>query len=120
MINAIYNHGRWVALCPQCLEQGSQVAELVKFGGVFICPVDYPDLYATTLVPNPRVKGAFNSVPDQPLREETRQRAIDEGAAQTVIFPENWKEIENDLRTKPVHERNWHPVVAHERMVNDA
>ncbi len=109
MINAEYNHGRWVAICPKCLEENMQVAEVVKPGAVFVCPVDYPDLYATTLMPNPRVKGAFNSIADQPLREETHLKAIADGAAQEIVFPENWKEIENALRSRPVHARNWQP-----------
>lgn len=109
MIRAEYNHGRWVAVCPACLQENMQVAEVVKFGDIFICPVDYPNLHATTLMPNPRVPGAFNPVPDLPLREETRQKAIADGAAQEIIFPENWKEIENALRVRPVSARNWQP-----------
>lgn len=120
MIHAIYNHGRWVAVCPGCLEQGLQVAEVVKPGDLFICPNDYPDLHATTLMPNLRVKGAFNPVPDQPLREETRLKAIAEGAAQEILFPENWKEIEDTLRTRPVHARNWQPDTTLEELLAES
>lgn len=109
MIYAEFNHGRWVAVCPGHLEQGIQVAEQVKPGDVFICPADYPDLYAHTLIPNPRVKGAFNSVPDRPLREETRLQAISQGAAHEIVFPDDWQEIENILRGRPVYARNWKP-----------
>lgn len=108
-IYAEYNHGRWVAVCPDHLAQGLQIAEQLKPGDKYVCPVDYPDLYATTLIPNPRMKGAFNSVPDTHLREETRAKAIADGAAQEVIFPEDWREIEAALRTRPVHARNWKP-----------
>lgn len=108
-IIAEYNHGRWVVICPEHLERGLMVAEQVEPGAVFTCPGDYPDLYATTLMPNPRMAGAFNSVPDMQLREETRQKAIAEGNAHQIIFPENWKEIENELRKRPVYARNWQP-----------
>lgn len=108
-IYAEYNHGRWVAICPACLQEGLQVASVVKAGDVFICPNDYPDLMATTLMPNPRVKGAFDPIPDQPLREETRQRAIEKGVAYQVVFPAEKSEIEHILRARPVHARNWSP-----------
>ena len=126
-IVAEYNHGRWIAICPACLAQNMQVAEVVKPGDVFICPIDYPNLYATALMPNPRVPGAFNQVPDQPLREETRQKAIAEGAAQEIIFPQDWQAIESELRRRPVHARNWQPGTtlqeikeANEKMVTHA
>lgn len=106
-IYAEFNHGRWVAICPNCLREGMQVASVVKIGDVFICPNDYPNLLATTLVPNPRVAGAFNPVPDQPLREETHQAALLAGEYYEVVFPAEKSEIERVLRVRPVHARNW-------------
>ena len=120
-IFAEYNHGRWVAICPDHQAQGMTIAEVVHCGDVFICPEDYPDLHATTLMPNPRIKGAFNIIPDTPLREETRARAIADGAAHEVLFPDDWKEIEAVLRLRPVHARNWQPgtTLAELKSVNE-
>lgn len=106
-IIAEFNHGRWVAVCPACLEQGMQVASAVESGDVFICPNDYPNILAITLMPNPRVPGAFNPIPDEPLRMETHQAALSAGDWYEVIFPEAKAEIERVLRVRPVHARNW-------------
>lgn len=115
-IYAEYNHGRWVAICPACLQQGVQIASEVRVGDVFVCPTDYPNLLAQTLVPNPRMNGAFNPVADTVLREETRQRAIADGAAHEVIFPSGKNEIERLLRVRPLHARNWFPGVTVEEL----
>lgn len=106
-IFAEFNHGRWVTVCPVCLQEGLQVASLIKAGDVFICPNDYPNLLATTLMPNPRVPGAFNPIPDEPLRNETHQTALAAGDWYEVIFPAEKAEIEHTLRMRPVHARNW-------------
>lgn len=115
-IYAKYNHGRWVAICPDHQALGVIIAEEVHPGDAFVCSHDYPDLRAITLIPNPRVKGAFNIIPDAPLREETRARAIADGAAHEVIFPDDWKEIEDVLRLRPVYARNWQPGVTLEEL----
>ena len=108
-IPAHMNHGRWIAFCPACAASGVTVALMVKPGNIFVCPEEYPDTLAKTLVPNPRVKGAFNSVPDEGLREEARERAIRDGVAYEIAFPANIKEIEKILRARPASARNWDP-----------
>lgn len=106
-INAQMNHGRWIVICPDCAEQGMTVAMEVVPGVPFVCPQEHSNLLATTLVPNPRVKGAFNSIPDLVLREETRRSAVEAGSAFEVVFPPEKKEIERLLRLRPIPNRNW-------------
>lgn len=107
-ILAEMNHGRWIAICPKCLsEEGIISAMEVKKGDVFICSEEYPNIMATALVPNPRIKGAFNSVPDSVLREETKNQVIADGNAYQVEFPLDAVEIETVLRARPRHARNW-------------
>lgn len=118
-IYAELNHGRWVACCPACLKEGLQVASIAKVGEPFICPNDYPNLLATTLMPNPRVPGAFNPVPDLPLQEETRQAVLKTGDYYEVIFPAEKSEIERILRARPVHARNWFNGVTLEELQNE-
>lgn len=107
-ISAEVNHGRWIAFCPVCRNEGKVVALVVTPGVPFVCPEEFPETLATTMVPNPRVKGAFNTVPDEVLREETRARAIADGRAFDVVFPKSMKEIEDVLRVRPVSARNWY------------
>lgn len=109
IIFAVINHNRWIAICPKCQAIGSLQALDVKPGDLFICPGEYPNILAKTFVPNARMKGAFNSVPDDVLREETRQLAIAQGNAYQVEFPSNAKQIIEALRARPVHARNWEP-----------
>lgn len=104
---AQYNSARWIVLCPACLEQGIQAALEVKPGDVFICPEEHPNILATTLMPNPRMEGAFNSVADTVLRTEARQAAITAGESYEVIFPAEKAEIERVLRVRPRAARNW-------------
>lgn len=107
-ILAEVNHGRWISFCPACSLKGMTVAMIVEPGKPFVCPEEFPNTLATTLVPNPRVKGAFNTVADEALREETRNLAIADGNAYEVNFPANKKEIEEALRVRPVVNRNWY------------
>ena len=107
-INAEVNHGRWIAFCPVCRDQGMVVALIVEPGVPFVCPEEFPETLATTMVPNPRVKGAFNTVPDEAARQEARELAISRGKAFEVLFPANKKEIEDVLRVRPVAARNWY------------
>lgn len=109
IIYAEYNCARWIALCPVCRAQGIQSALEVKPGDIFVCPEEYPNLLATTLVPNPRMPGALSSVPDRVLREETRQAAVATGDVFNVEFPANKSDIERALRMRPRHARNWSP-----------
>ena len=106
-VYAEYNSARWIAICPGCLAQGIQAAMEVKPGDVFICPEEHPNIMAITLVPNPRMPGAFNSVADTALRTEARQAAIGAGEAYEVIFPAEKAEIERVLRVRPRAARNW-------------
>lgn len=106
-VYAEYNSARWIAICPTCLVQGIQAAMEVKPGDVFICPEEHPNIMAITLVPNPRLPGAFNSVADTALRTEARQAAIGAGEAYEVIFPAEKAEIERVLRVRPRAARNW-------------
>lgn len=108
-IFAVINHNRWIAICPRCQAIGSLQAIEVKPGDIFVCPGEHPEILAKTFIPNPRMKGAFNSVPDEILREETRQLAIAQGNAYRVEFPGNAKQIIEALRVRPVHARNWEP-----------
>ncbi len=108
---AEYNHGRWIFICPACQEVGILSAMEVHPGEPVICAEEHPDILAKTLVPNPRVHGAFNSVPDEPLREEARRKAIEAGDAYEVIFPRDHEKIEQVLRLRPVAARNWWPGV---------
>lgn len=111
-IFAEMNHGRWIAICPVCREGLRIVAMGVKLGDLFVCPEEYPNIMAMTLVPNLRMKGAFNSVPDMVLREEERKRAAADGNAHELIFPDNKGEIESLLRMRPVTARNWWPEIS--------
>lgn len=106
-IYAQYNHARWVAICPRCLLAGKTVALEVRIGDVFVCPEEYPNLMAKTLVPNPRMPGAFNPVADVVLQREARQSALASGNCYEVIFPEEKAEIERVLRVRPAYGRNW-------------
>jgi hypothetical protein len=106
---AEFNHARWIALCPDCLKQGIQSALEVKPGDVFVCPEEHPNLLATTFVPNPRMPGAFNSVPDVILRRETLRAALDAGEAYQVTFPADKAQIERALRMRPRNAQNWFP-----------
>jgi hypothetical protein len=111
IIFAQYNHGRWIGICPFCKQQGEIVALEVKPGDIFVCPNEYPNLLAKTLIPNPRVPGAFNSIPDKPLQEETHHAAVKAGNGYEVDFPSEKKEIERLLRYRPLQGRNWFPGV---------
>lgn len=104
---AEFNHGRWIAICPACREQGVISALQVEPNDVFVCPTEYPDTLAETFIPNPRVQGAFNSVPDIALRDQARRSAIEAGNGYEVVFPPEKKEIERVLRFRPVFGRNW-------------
>ena len=106
-VNAIFNHGRWIVICPRCASQGVTSAVQVKPGDVFICPEEHEDILAITYVPNPAKPGAFNAVPDDAKREEARQTALRLGHALQVVFPAHAKEIEAVLRPRPVAARNW-------------
>lgn len=108
-VTAIYNHGRWVAICPLCAAEGVTSAVQVKPGDLFICPEENEDLLAMTYIPNPKKSGAFNMVPDDAKREEARQTALRLGHALEVIFPAEKAKIEAVLRARPVTARNWHP-----------
>lgn len=110
-VEAFYNHGRWVAGCPKCAKEGRLVASEINPGDIFVCPEEYPNLLAVTFIPNPRVKGAFNPVPDKALRKETFEAAVKEGDGYEVIFPREWKEIEALLSARPKAARNWFPSV---------
>jgi hypothetical protein len=72
-----------------------------------VCPHEYPDTLATTMVPNLRMKGAFLVAADEELRTETRERAVSDGNFYDVVYPWNRFEIENVLRLRPVAARNW-------------
>lgn len=107
-IKAIYNHGRWIALCPNCAAQGVTSAVHVRPGDLFVCPEEHEDLLAITYIPNQKKAGAFNAVPDEAKREEARQTAIRQGSAYEIIFPADKAKIEAVLRARPVTARNWH------------
>jgi hypothetical protein len=106
-IHAQYNHGRWIAICPVCAEDGIVSALEVEAGSVFVCPGEYPQIGAETYIPNPRMEGALDRVPDHALREEARRSAIEAGNCYDVIFPPERREIEAILRYRPLHARNW-------------
>ena len=120
-IEAHYNWSRWIAICPNCAAEGKTMAAEVSPGDVFVCPEEYPDVLAKTLVPNPRMAGAFNSVPDAVLREETRQKAIADGNTWQVVFPakKNKTEIERVLRARPRDGRNWQPGTTLEELIEE-
>lgn len=88
-------------------------------GDHFICPEEHPDILAKTLVPNPRVAGAFNAVPDLALREEAKKKAVDQDDAFEVVFPKNKAEIERILRVRPREGRNWWQGVPIEDLVRE-
>ena len=118
-IQAYINHGRWIANCPQCAELGLTAAQIVQPGDVFVCSEEYSDMLAKTLVPNPRIPGAFNSVPDHVLREQAKQQAIAAGNAYEVVFPANKVRIEGELRKRPAHARNWDPATTLEELQDE-
>lgn len=109
--DAFYNHGRWVAGCPKCAEEGRLVALQVKPGDLFVCPEEHPNLLAVTFIPNLRVKGAFNPIPDEALRKETFEQAVERGEGYEVIFPREWTSIEAALAGRPRAARNWFPGI---------
>lgn len=113
-IYAHFNHGRWIAFCPKC-----NTASVVTPNSPMVCAGEYPNLLAKTLVPNPHMAGAFNSVPDEFLRREARQAALDAGEAYEVIFPAEKAEIEKILRARPVHGRNWFPGVSLSELIEE-
>lgn len=106
-INAQMNYGKWIAICPRCAAQGLTAAMEILPGALFVCPEENPDLLATTLIPNPRMQGAFISVPDLLLREETHRAAVAAGSAFEVVFPPEKEEIERLLRRRSLPNRNW-------------
>lgn len=109
-INAILNHGRWVALCPSCAANGVTSAALVsEKDALFICAEEYPDILATMNTPHPRRKRAFITVADEETRKEARQTALEAGAAYEVIFPADKKTIDAALFKRPISARNWEP-----------
>lgn len=110
--HANYNHARWIAICPHCAQDGKTAALEVQPGDVFICPECHPQVLAKTLLPNPRMAGAFNSVPDVAARDEARQSALALGDCYEVIFPAEKAQIEKALRMRPAHARNWFPGVS--------
>ena len=120
-IKAHYNWARWIVFCPDCALEGKTMAAEVTDDNVFVCPEEYPDILAKTLLPNPRMAGAFNSVPDIILREETKEKAIAEGNAYQVEMPAKKikTEIERILRARPREGRNWQPGVPLEDMIEE-
>ena len=118
-IFAEFNHGRWIAICPRCQAVGIIAALDVKPGDFFVCPEEYPNIVATMLVPHPRVKGAFNAVPDPELRLKTRSMAFQQNGAYEIVFPEDAAEIVTTLRVRPVHARNWQPGTTLEELQNE-
>ena len=118
-VDAQYNWARWIVICPTCLKDGRTAAVEVKPGDVFVCPEEYPDLLAKTLVPNPRMPGAFNSVADILLRAEARGKAESDGNAFQVVFPKDKTKIECILRMRPREGRNWWPGVPLSDLVHE-
>lgn len=98
-IEAIYNHGRWIVLCPIHGTRGAMNAE-----SEYICPVCHPAILAFMTV----VKGGImRTIPDISARKTARLRAEEKGEVYTVIYPKERKKIEKELGKLPPMRQNW-------------
>lgn len=112
-IDVIYNSGRWIAICPRCLQaDGVVAASEVRDGDVFVCPRENDGLAAMMLMPHPTKAGAFRSLPDLDARQSARDKAINAGNGYELVFPVEKAEIERILRYRPIAARNWRPGVS--------
>lgn len=113
-IEAIYNAGRWIALCPIHGKAGAVLVENVSSDmpnqseyiakEEYICPVCYPGVVAQ--FPTLQWKRIVN-IPDRSARATARLLAHANDDIYTVIFPEEREQIEQVLASRPHLMRNW-------------
>lgn len=98
-IKAYYNHGRWVADCPNC-----NSAEQVNDSTVFICSEEYPYVsYAG--------KSKADVDPHRVMLihegKQSLAKAKQDNEIYDIVFPEFRSEIERVLSARPPVNRNW-------------
>lgn len=99
-VYAYLNHGRWLAACP-IHEFGNKLE--VKPGEMFISPCCYPDIIAVIRMKD----GSFR--PDNGRRKTARLLAEKAGDVYEVVFPSEFNEIQETVKDRPKHNRNWTP-----------
>jgi hypothetical protein len=109
---AYVNHGQWLADCPTC---GSPIRVDPLKPDQAICGACHPQLFATKQVEvpvtvedlkiEPTATRSFRSIPDG----EVRRKAYDVAEKHKIVFPENWQEIIDTLRSRRTQYMNWLP-----------
>lgn len=98
-ISAVYNHGRWIVLCPVHGTHGAMPAE-----NTYICPVCYPKIVASFW----SIKdGRIQPVPDSSARRTARLEAKKDDQIYAVKYPKDREMIEKELSELPKDKRHW-------------
>jgi hypothetical protein len=106
-VNAVLNHGRWIAYCPDDpmhMHAGQVNPDDPKD---FVCKACFPDMMAKAFQ-----KGAddlFRPVEDTMKVQAARDNAAAQGRSYTVIFPDNLRAIMDAVRYRPTENMNWMP-----------
>lgn len=102
---ARFNHGRWIADCPDCLG-----AENVSPGDKFICGNEFPNKHAYLYKRIKTNKGdRYRRVADIAKRKRAEADAVALGKRYAITWPKEKDEIEQVLRMRPVENMNWEP-----------
>jgi hypothetical protein len=102
---ARFNHGRWIADCPDCLG-----AENVSPGEKFICGNEFPNKHAHLYKKVKTKKGdRYIRGPDIAKRKRAAADAAAQGKRYSVVWPKDAEEIVQVLRMRPTENMNWEP-----------
>jgi hypothetical protein len=109
---AYFNHGRWLADCPVC---GSPIGVSPEKADLAVCPICSPGLFASKQVEvplsdedkllEPTATKAFRTIPDG----EARRAVFELARKHHILFPDDWKKIEDMLRMRETRFMNWLP-----------
>lgn len=102
-IYARFNHGRWIADCPNCPS-----ATVVKIGDeMVICGACYPDKLAKkwSLLPS------GNPIPssDKSKQDSAKELAYSMSEVYEIVFPDDAKLAEEVLRKRKIEHQHYYP-----------
>lgn len=98
-IKPVYNHGRWIVLCPKHKQSGAMPA-----GDEYICPACFPGIVAQMVVVR---GGKIQRIPDRSAQRTARILATEKNKVFSVVFPKDKSAIEKELSKLPEDKRNW-------------
>lgn len=110
VIEARYNHGRWIADCPFC----ANAAEEVSPGDLFLCGNEFPGKHAVTwrdieVSKNGKKVKQQVRVADRVIRQRAWDLGKEAGKIYKIKFHEEKKEVERITRMRPPENQNWVP-----------